>query len=107
MVFVCPPDHRHGEVGTCYTAHKCRCGPCRLNRSKSAARYRAGLRDSLDWAVVVEEVEHFVSLGETGLICQQLFTGMSAANVRISFERVGRLDVYDKVKDYLWSEAWS
>ena len=34
-LFVCPSDHRHGEVGTCYVLHKCRCEGC---RSGNAAR---------------------------------------------------------------------
>lgn len=26
---VCPADHKHGATLNCYTAHKCRCRPCR------------------------------------------------------------------------------
>lgn len=25
---LCPPDHRHAETGTCWSAHGCRCDPC-------------------------------------------------------------------------------
>lgn len=28
-VFICPPDHGHGDNGTCYGAHRCRCDDCR------------------------------------------------------------------------------
>ena len=37
-VYVCPPDHRHAEVGTCYGHHGCRCGPCRV--AKTARKHR-------------------------------------------------------------------
>lgn len=36
--FVCPPGHKHAEVGTCYVIHKCRCSPCRAARSRAEAR---------------------------------------------------------------------
>lgn len=32
--FVCPPDHKHGENGTCYQGHKCRCADCRQGRAE-------------------------------------------------------------------------
>jgi hypothetical protein len=33
VAFVCPPEHRHGAVSTCYNMHGCRCEPCYVNRS--------------------------------------------------------------------------
>jgi hypothetical protein len=27
-ITICPPSHRHAEVGTCHTLHACRCDPC-------------------------------------------------------------------------------
>lgn len=35
---ICPPDHKHGQTGTCYTSHACRCDNCRTMQTK--ARYR-------------------------------------------------------------------
>lgn len=34
---VCPPDHGHAATTTCYTQHKCRCFPCRLDNAKRTA----------------------------------------------------------------------
>ena len=39
--FICPPDHRHSEVETCYARHKCRCEPCCINMRAIDARRRA------------------------------------------------------------------
>lgn len=36
----CPPGHRHGEATTCYTAHKCRCTPCKANWNDRNERKR-------------------------------------------------------------------
>lgn len=45
----CPPDHKHGQTGTCYSSHSCRCAACReehrraahdLRRAKLYGRYR-------------------------------------------------------------------
>ncbi|MEK6310113.1 MAG: helix-turn-helix domain-containing protein [Curtobacterium sp.] len=45
----CPPDHKHGQTGTCYSSHFCRCADCReehrraahaLRRAKLYGRYR-------------------------------------------------------------------
>lgn len=30
----CPPDHVHGQNGTCYVNHKCRCADCRRGRAE-------------------------------------------------------------------------
>jgi hypothetical protein len=33
-VFTCPTDHKHGETGTCYVDHGCRCADCRRGRAE-------------------------------------------------------------------------
>jgi hypothetical protein len=33
-LFTCPPDHKHGENGTCYADHGCRCPDCRRGRAE-------------------------------------------------------------------------
>jgi Homeodomain-like domain len=67
--FVCPTNHRHAEVGTCYVIHKCRCDPCRKARTASAkqrsrlqayGRYTTGLTDA---APVREHLQYLQSCG--------------------------------------------
>ena len=36
--FICPPDHRHGDAGTCYSHHRCRCSECRENKAQRIVR---------------------------------------------------------------------
>lgn len=35
----CPPEHKHGATGTCYSGHGCRCVPCRKARAKRRRDY--------------------------------------------------------------------
>ncbi|UWD83621.1 hypothetical protein NY057_05090 [Curtobacterium flaccumfaciens] len=37
---VCPPDHKHGQTGTCYAGHGCRCEACRAEHRRSAHALR-------------------------------------------------------------------
>lgn len=37
---VCPDDHKHAVNTTCYTAHKCRCAPCRQGNTDRMALAR-------------------------------------------------------------------
>jgi len=48
MFGVCPPAHKHGETGTCYMGHGCRCADCRSANSKRAKRNRMR-RSSAAW----------------------------------------------------------
>jgi plasmid maintenance system antidote protein VapI len=66
---ICPPEHKHGETGTCYVIHKCRCDACRAaqasresrrNRLKAYGRYDNGLVDA---APVREHVEALRAAG--------------------------------------------
>lgn len=67
---VCPPDHRHGEVRTCYVQHQCRCDACRdanrdhmrgYSKARAYGRYDTGL-------VPVGPVRaHMMVLAEFGL----------------------------------------
>lgn len=47
-VFVCPPDHKHGETSTCHTAHACRCADCRASR-RDYEYYRRHLVEAGKW----------------------------------------------------------
>lgn len=67
---ICPTGHRHGEVGTCYVHHQCRCADCvssqtkrnyRRLQLKAYGRYDTGLVD----AGPVRE--HMMALAEFGL----------------------------------------
>lgn len=31
---ICPPTHKHGENGTCYSGHGCRCDDCKQGRAE-------------------------------------------------------------------------
>lgn len=68
--FVCPPDHKHGLSGVCYTMHRCRCDECRRVRSETDLR-RAKLHAYGRWVdpyVPAEPVrEHLQYLREFGL----------------------------------------
>lgn len=67
---ICPPEHKHGDSGTCYVHHQCRCGGCSAARSardgrrkklKAYGRYDNGLVDA-------EPVrEHILELAEFGV----------------------------------------
>lgn len=67
---ICPTDHRHGESGTCYVHHQCRCEDCVSSQSrrnyrrlqlKAYGRYDTGLVD------VAPVREHMLMLGEYGI----------------------------------------
>jgi hypothetical protein len=67
--FICPDDHKHEAVGTCYVIHKCRCTPCRTargaaetrrNRLKAYGRYDNGLVDA---GPVREHIHYLQSCG--------------------------------------------
>lgn len=68
---VCPPDHRHGDVATCYTTHKCRCAGCvsswtrrneHIRRLKAYGRYVSPL---VDPAAAREHIERLNAAGMT------------------------------------------
>lgn len=67
--FQCPPDHRHAEVATCYTMHKCRCLRCRLrNNARSATdrrlrAYGTWAPGRIDPAPVAEHVRFLMAFG--------------------------------------------
>ncbi|MFL0711638.1 MAG: hypothetical protein ACJLS2_02345 [Microcella pacifica] len=35
---ICPAEHKHAEVSTCYIIHKCRCEPCKTEATERARR---------------------------------------------------------------------
>lgn len=68
--FVCPPEHKHGGSGVCYTMHHCRCDECRRVRSETDRR-RAKLHAYGRWVdpyVSADVVrEHLAYLQQSGM----------------------------------------
>lgn len=84
---VCPAVHKHGETGTCYVAHKCRCDNCRTgNRVRAAARRRAHLYGRFDNPYIDAEPvrEHVLSLMRDGMGYRRIaeVSGVGATAVR-------------------------
>lgn len=84
---VCPPDHKHGQTGTCYVHHQCRCSDCSNSRSerdtqrrklKAYGRYSPGLVD------VGPVREHLLFLSEQGMGYKRVaeVAGVSVTAVR-------------------------
>lgn len=68
---ICPPDHKHGQNGTCYVGHKCRCENCRAgNRARAGARVRAKAYGRYEAPPLVDAEpirRHVKRLGEYGM----------------------------------------
>lgn len=70
ITYVCPPNHRHGEVLTCYNHHGCRCDDCYENRhaDNDARARRVAYGRPLDSFVDAEPVrEHIFELAQAGI----------------------------------------
>lgn len=66
--FVCPPDHKHAAVSTCYIQHKCRCDSCgnastarasRRRKDQAYGRFDTGLVDAEPVREHVEMLQAF------------------------------------------------
>lgn len=67
---MCPADHKHGETGTCYVIHKCRCDQCReTNRNRERTRRKLKAYGRYDSGLVDAEPvrEHVRALQAAGL----------------------------------------
>ncbi|WP_284761554.1 helix-turn-helix domain-containing protein [Curtobacterium sp. MEB011] len=68
---LCPPGHKHGQTGTCYNQHGCRCTPCRKSRADAARnRHRAqayGRYNRPDFVDAEPIREHIAQLRAFGL----------------------------------------
>lgn len=65
---ICPPNHRHGEVRTCYALHRCGCDECReaatasenrRGRLMAYGRYDSGLVDAAPVREHLETLQKF------------------------------------------------
>lgn len=84
---VCPDDHKHAAVSTCYIQHQCRCTPCceahnarerNRNKQKAYGRFDTGLVDA-------DPVrEHILKLGEFGIGYKRIaeLAGVGVTGVR-------------------------
>lgn len=67
---ICPPEHKHGQVSTCYIQHKCRCDECREAgnaRERRRAKARAYGRDYTGLVDSSEAREHVLWLMSQGM----------------------------------------
>lgn len=67
---VCPPDHRHSEVTTCYCLHRCGCEDCkRGNRERERARRKLQAYGRWDSGLVDADPvrAHLAELSEFGI----------------------------------------
>lgn len=67
---ICPPEHKHSTVTTCYIQHKCRCDECRVEhaaRERKRARLKAYGR--FDTGLVPAEPvrQHVMMLQQAGI----------------------------------------
>lgn len=67
--YTCPPEHSHAEKTTCYTAHGCKCDPCRVaNNARARDRrrqiaYGRWTRGMVPVADVVGHIRHLQDFG--------------------------------------------
>ena len=91
--FVCPDDHKHAEVGTCYAIHKCRCDGCREGMTvRASARRRAQLYGRwIDPYAPAEPVrEHIEMLQAFGLGWKRIAVLSGVGNTAVSQLLYGR-----------------
>ncbi len=98
QVQVCPPDHRHAEVATCYVIHRCRCEPCR-HANSARERRRAKLKAYGRWESPYVDAqparEHVLRLRASGVGYKSIanLAGVSVTSVRALI--YGREDYID------------
>lgn len=83
----CPPDHKHGETGTCYVHHQCRCDNCykgQADRAKQRRRLQAYGRYDSGLVDVAPVREHLLFLSELGMGYKRVaeVAGVSTTAVR-------------------------
>lgn len=67
---ICPPEHKHGETGTCYVHHQCRCEGCAAARAaRDGARKKLQAYGRYDNGLVDADPvrEHILALAEIGI----------------------------------------
>lgn len=67
---ICPPEHKHGETGTCYVHHQCRCEGCSKGRGqRDLVRRKAQAYGRYDTGLVDAEPvrAHILALSEFGI----------------------------------------
>lgn len=67
---ICPADHKHARVSTCYVLHKCRCDECRIQhaaRERQRTRLKAYGRFDTGLVPAGPVREHVMMLQHSGL----------------------------------------
>ncbi|ERG63508.1 hypothetical protein L332_03435 [Agrococcus pavilionensis RW1] len=91
--FICPPEHRHAEVGTCYAIHKCRCDDCTEGaRVREERRKRLHLYGRFDSGLVdaAPVREHVQMLQASGLGWKRIAELTGVGNTAIASLIYGR-----------------
>lgn len=65
---ICPPEHKHGQTGTCYQQHRCRCEACRARRAKDERQraHRAKLGQTQKFVNAIITVPRIMQLQREG-----------------------------------------
>ena len=84
---ICPPDHKHGETGTCYVHHQCRCENCSTERGRrDGARRKLQAYGRYDNGLVDADPvrAHILALAEFGIGYKQVarVSGIGVTAVR-------------------------
>ena len=85
MTHICPPDHKHGQVTTCYHTHGCRCEECRAatiareNRRRRETAY-GRYRGLIPVRGVLRRIEGLYYLGWTTAVISER-TGIGTGNI--------------------------
>lgn len=63
--FVCAESHKHGENGTCYVQHKCRCGDCKRGRAEYEywRKYNPGKAGHVDATGTRRRIQALAAMG--------------------------------------------
>lgn len=111
---ICPEDHKHGESGSCYTRHACRCAECRTahaeQRFYSRHMQAAGRRlatEKVDPRAVRRRLQALIARGwSLGLIGAE--AGVTAGSVSLWLRSAGPVThSTDQTVRAIYARLWS
>jgi hypothetical protein len=119
--YVCPPEHKHAQTGTCYHQHKCNCEPCNLARLERDRRRRKNIAYGRPTSTLIPAgpvQDHLQMLLDAGVGYRRIATlsGLPHSTIRQHTTRKGktiqrdhaelilaiRPEPYDPAKTDLW-----